>query len=259
MIQRLAETLRIFALALVLPLLAACGAGEEELRNREGRGPVVLAAASLQEALSEVANAWAAQGHSAPVLAFAGTSALARQVEQGAPANLFISADEEWMDTLEDKGLLRSGSRTDLLSNRLVLIAPLGSEAAGLADLGDGRLALADPDAVPAGRYARAALEHLGEWPHVSARLAPAENVRAALALVERGEVALGVVYATDAQASAKVRVVETFPAESHPPIRYPAAILAESSHPDTAALLAFLASPEAARIFARHGFGRAE
>lgn len=258
MTARMAAALRPLVLALLLPLLAACGTSEEP-PARDSKGPVVLAAASLQEALSEVAGAWTAEGHPAPVLAFAGTSALARQVEQGAPADLFISADEEWMDTLERQGLLRPETRADLLSNRLVLIAPRSSEAAGLDDLGAGRLALADPDAVPAGRYARAALEHIGAWPRVSARIASAENVRAALALVERGEAPLGVVYATDALVSDKVRVVETLPAESHPPIRYPMAILAKSSHPDAAALRAFLASPEAARIFARHGFGTVE
>lgn len=215
----------------------------------------MLAAASLQEAMGEAADAWAMGGHPAPVLSFAGTSALARQIEQGAPADLFVSADEEWMDTLERQGLLRPGTRGDLLGNRLVLIAPKGSAARGLADLGDGRLALADTEAVPAGKYAKAALEHLGEWPGVADRIAPAENVRAALALVERGEAPLGIVYATDAMASAKVRVVRVFPADSHPPIRYPVAILATASDPDAAALRAFLASPEAQRIFARHGF----
>lgn len=255
----LVHALRFLALMLLPPLLAACGASPQPSEAAGGKGPVVLAAASLQEALSEVSNAWAGQGRPAPVLAFAGTSALARQVEHGAPADLFVSADEEWMDVLERKGLLRAGTRADLLSNRLVLIAPRGSDVSGLADLGDGRLALADPDAVPAGKYARAALEHHGEWSSVSRRIAPAENVRAALGLVERGEAALGVVYATDALASDKVRVVEIFPAESHPPIRYPVAVLTGSAHPDAAALRAYLASPEAARIFARHGFGTAE
>lgn len=252
-IRTLVACLRALGLAFLLPLLAACspstGAGSSD------KGPVVLAAASLQEALSAAADAWAVGGHPAPVLSFAGSSALARQIEQGAPADLFISADEAWMDTLERQGLLRPGTRADLLSNRLVLVAPKGSAARGLADLGDGRLALADPDAVPAGKYAKAALEHLGQWQGVADRIASAENVRAALALVERGEAPLGIVYATDAMASGKVRVVLTFPADSHPPIVYPVAILAASSNPDAAALRAFLASPEAQAIFARHGF----
>jgi molybdate transport system substrate-binding protein len=248
---------RALALAVLLPLLVACGASSRD--DAPDKGPIVLAAASLQEAMSEAANAWAMQGHPAPVLSFAGTSALARQVEQGAPADLFVSADEEWMDTLERQGLLRAGTRADLLSNRLVLIAPEGSAARSLADLGDGRLALADPDAVPAGKYAKAALEHLGQWQDVADRIAPAENVRAALALVERGEAPLGIVYATDALASGKVQVVQVLPEDSHPPIRYPIAILAASSDSDAAALRAFLASPEALRIFARHGFQAAE
>jgi molybdate transport system substrate-binding protein len=252
-VRPLTAFLRALAVALLLPLLATCGASPSA--DSPDKGPVVLAAASLQEAMSEAADAWAMGGHPAPVLSFAGSSALARQIEQGAPADLFVSADEDWMDTLEQQELLRPGTRADLLSNRLVLIAPKGSAARGLADLGDGRLALADPEAVPAGKYAKAALEHLGQWQAVKDRIAPAENVRAALALVERGEAPLGIVYATDALASAKVRVVLTFAADSHPPILYPIAILAASSDPDAAALRAFLASPEARRIFARHGF----
>ncbi|HWK42043.1 MAG TPA: molybdate ABC transporter substrate-binding protein [Croceibacterium sp.] len=259
MFARLADLLRAFALIMLLSLVAACGAPSQPENATAGKGPVVLAAASLQEALTEVAGAWAAQGHPAPVLSFAGSSALARQVEQGAPADLFVSADEEWMDVLDRQGLVRPGTRADLLSNRIVLIAPADGTAKSLADLGDGRLALADPDAVPAGKYAKAALEHLGQWAAVSGRIAPAENVRAALALVERGEAPLGIVYATDARASGKVRLVETLPEDSHPPIRYPVAILSASTHPDAAALRAFLASPEAMRIFASHGFGTVE
>jgi molybdate transport system substrate-binding protein len=251
--RRMAACLRALALALLLPLVVACGSSTRG--DAPDKGPVVLAAASLQEAMSEAADAWTRGGHPAPVLSFAGSSALARQIEQGAPADLFVSADEEWMDTLDRQGLLRPDTRADLLGNRLVLIAPKGSTAQSLADLGDGRLALADTDAVPAGKYAKAALENLGQWQGVADRIAPAENVRAALVLVERGEAPLGIVYATDAMASEKVRVVLTFPAESHPPIRYPIAILATSSDPDAAAFLAFLASPEARRIFARHGF----
>jgi molybdate transport system substrate-binding protein len=243
--------LRGLCLALALPaLLAACN----EPRGPE-RGPVVLAASSLQESLTEVADAWTAQGHPPPVLSFAASSALARQAEQGAPADLFVSADEEWMDSLEAMGLLRAGTRGDLLGNRLVLVTKKGGGAGSLADLGDGKLALADPQAVPAGRYARAALEKLGQWGAVEAHVVPAENVRAALALVERGEAVSGIVYATDAQASDKVRAVETFPEESHPPIRYPAAILAASTSPDAGAFRAFLGSDEARRIFERHGF----
>lgn len=242
-----------------LALLSACSGGSAE-DGRDGAGPVVLAAASLQEALTEAASAWAAQGHPPPRLSFAASSALARQIEGGAPADLFLSADAEWMDRLDSAGLLRAGSRADLLANELVLIAPAPAAgapppAAGLAALAAGRVAMADPEAVPAGRYARAALGHLGLWDAVAPRVVPAENVRAALALVERGEVGLGIVYATDALASSRVVVVHRFAPGSHPPIRYPVAILAAARHPDAPGLRAFLASPPAARIFARHGF----
>jgi molybdate transport system substrate-binding protein len=227
------------------------------------RGPVVLAAASLQESLTEVADAWAAKGHAKPVLSFAGSSALARQIIAGAPADLFLSADEEWMDAVAKAGLLRGGTRTTLLGNRLVLIARANSKtrltpARGFPiarALGNGRLALADPDAVPAGKYAKAALTWLGVWSGVAAKVAPAENVRAAMALVERGAAPLGIVYATDAKASRSVRVIGTFPASSHPPIRYPVAVLKASRHKDAAGFRTFLLSRQARAIFARHGF----
>jgi molybdate transport system substrate-binding protein len=249
---RLLAAVRLLWLALIVPALLACGdsAGEPQA------GPVVLAASSLQEALEEAGRAWAAEGHAAPVLSFAASSALARQIEQGAPADLFVSADEEWMDALARRGALRTGSRADLLTNRLVLVGRNGGTVRGLADLADGKLALADPAAVPAGKYAKAALESAGQWRAVEAQVVPAENVRAALALVERGEAALGIVYATDAIASNAVEVLETFPASSHPPIRYPAAELAASRHGDAAGLLAFLRSARARRIFVSHGFG---
>lgn len=227
------------------------------------RGPVVFAAASLQESLSEAANAWAAKGHAKPVLSFAASSALARQVITGAPADLFLSADEPWMDAVAKAGLLRAGPRATLLGNRLVLIAPVASKARltpargfPLAKaLGAGRLALADPDTVPAGKYAKAALIRLGVWPSVAGKLAPAENVRAALALVERGAAPLGIVYATDARASKAVRVVGALPASSHPPIRYPVALLKASRHKDAAGFRTFLFSKQGRAIFARHGF----
>jgi len=248
--------LRRLFLLLALSLLAPLASAAE-------RGPLVLAAASLQESLTAAADAWAAQGHARPVLSFAGSSALARQIMAGAPADLFLSADEPWMDAVEKAGRVRKGTRTTLLGNRLVLIAPAGSglrltPARGFPlarALGGGRLAVADTDAVPAGKYAKAALTSLGVWRSVSGHLAPAENVRAAMALVERGAAPLGIVYATDARASRRVRVVGTFPAASHPPIRYPVALLAASRHPDAAAFRAFLLSRQARAIFARHGF----
>lgn len=246
---------RLWCVLLASSTLLACGPSPEEAQA----GPVVLAPSSVQEALEDVGKAWVAEGHAAPVLSFAASSALARQVQHGAPADLFVSADEEWMDTLQAEHLLRAGSHGNLLTNRLVLVTGRGGAVRGLADLGDGKLALADPRAVPAGKYAKAALESLGQWQAVEDRVVPAENVRAALALVERGEAALGIVYATDALASDGVEVLETYPAASHPPIRYPAAVLAGSKHPDAAALLAFLRSERAREIFRKHGFGLAE
>ena len=231
--------------------------------HAQARGPLVLAAASLQEALTEAAAAWTARKHARPVISFAGSPALARQIEAGAPADLFIPADEEWMDHVAAKGLLRKGTRAVLLSNRLVLIAPAGSRAIltigrnfPLArTLGSGRLAMADPVSVPAGKYGKAALANLGVWPGVAGKIARVENVRAALALVERGEAPLGIVYATDARASAKVRVVGVFPASSHPPITYPLALLKTAPHPEAEAFRRFLLSSEGKAIFARRGF----
>jgi molybdate transport system substrate-binding protein len=250
MTANLSAPLRRLFLALLLLLLAACGGSAEP-----EQGPVVLAASSLQEALTEAAEAWTAQDHPAPVLSFAATSALARQVEQGAPADLFVSADEEWMSTLDERGLLRANTRRDLLSNRLVVVRAKGDPIAGFAELGDRRLALADPAAVPAGKYAQEALERMGTWPELEPKVVPAENVRAALALVERGEAPLGIVYVTDALASDGVEVVQEIPAETYTPVRYPAAVLASSQHPDAAGFLAFLSSAEAKRIFEKHGF----
>jgi molybdate transport system substrate-binding protein len=230
-------------------------------RERPAAAPLVLAAASLQESLNAAADAWAAQGHARPVLSFAASSALARQIESGASADLFISADEEWMDTVERSGRIRGGTRADLVANSLVLVEPADADddtvaLVGIsAALGDGRLAMADPEAVPAGRYGKAALEQLGQWDAIADRVAPAENVRAALAMVERGQAPLGIVYATDARASRRVRTVATFPASSHPPILYAGAVLTTSSSPDAQPFLAFLRSPEGQAIFARYGF----
>ena len=238
--------------------LAACGP------NAAGPRPlVVLAASSLQEALQAEADAWAKEDHPQPVLSFAASSALARQIESGAPADLFVSADEAWMDAVEKAGALRHGTRHDLLGNSIVLIAPkasaapvdLSSPASIAAAIGKGRLAMADPDTVPAGKYGKAALEHLGLWDRLAGKVVRAENVRAALALVESGEAPLGIVYATDAAASAKVRVVTAFPAASHPPIRYSVAILATSTNAQAGSFGQFLKSPRGKAIFARYGF----
>lgn len=228
------------------------------------RPPLVLAAASLQESLTDAANAWAAKRHAKPVLSFAASSALARQVSAGAPADMFISADEEWMDDLAKKGLIQPRTRVSFLANRLVLVAPASRPAPRLAirpgfplarALGSGRLAMADPDAVPAGKYGKAALTKLGAWGAVEPKVARAENVRAALALVARGEAPFGIVYATDALASKDVRVVGTFPANSHAPITYPVALLRTATSPDAEGFRRFLLSREGKAIFVRHGF----
>lgn len=227
------------------------------------RAPLVLAAASLKESLDAAADVWARGGNPRPVISYAATSALARQIAAGAPADLFIAADEEWMDDIARRGLIARGTRATLLGNRLLLVAPSGSRVrvalrlgAPLAHaLGGGRLAMADPDAVPAGRYGRAALVRLGLWRSVAPRVARAENVRAALALVERGAAPLGIVYATDARASRGVRVVAVFPVASHPPIRYPVARLARSTKPAAERFRQFLLSPQGRAIFRRYGF----
>jgi molybdate transport system substrate-binding protein len=227
------------------------------------RAPLVLAAASLQESMNAAADAWARKGHARPVLSLAASSALARQVAAGAPADLFVSADEPWMDDVERRGLIVPGTRAPFLGNRLVLVAPrsdprnvtLGPRSNLPALLGDGRLAMADPDSVPAGKYGKAALEKFGIWPAVAPKMVRAENVRAALSFVERGAAAFGIVYLTDARASARVRVAATFPANSHPPIRYPLARLRASTSPDAEPFRAFLLSREGKAIFTRFGF----
>ncbi len=228
--------------------------------SAQPRGPTVLAAASLQEALTEAAIAWERQGHKRPVLSFAASSALARQVRAGAPADLFASADEEWMDDLARANLLAGGTRAVLAGNRLVLVTRRANRVRVTIPtlartLAAGPLAMADPVSVPAGRYGRAALERLGAWPAVRGRVVRAENVRAALALVERGAAPYGIVYLTDARASRGVRVAGVFPASSHPPIRYPVARLRASRHPDAEGFRRFLLSPRGRAIFARRGF----
>lgn len=243
------------ALALALPL-----SGQAQERS----AVVVFAAASLKDALDEFAKAYGAGRGSRVVLSYAASSALARQIEHGAPADVFVSADRDWMDYLDGRGRLRAGTRVDLVSNRLVLIAPAGSKASlaiasGFplaAALGDGRLAMADPDSVPAGKYGRAALQALGVWDAVARRAARAENVRAALALVARAESPLGIVYRSDSVAEPRVRVVAEFPPGLHPDIVYPAAVLSDSRSPGAAAFLRFLREPSSRAVWERHGFG---
>jgi molybdate transport system substrate-binding protein len=243
----------VFVVALLL-LPAPAWAGEKV---------TVFAAASLKTALDEVATAWEDGTQNSAVLSYAASSALAKQIEQGAPADMFFSADMDWMDHLAMNGLIDRASTTPLLGNELVLIAPKNSTATvsitpgfPLAELlGEGRLAIADVKSVPAGKYGKAALQTLGVWDKAEGRLAQAENVRAALKLVATGEAPLGIVYRTDALAEPTVKVLGVFPAESHPPIIYPVARVVASSAPAAASFLSFLASPEAAEIFKAHGF----
>lgn len=226
-------------------------------------GPTVFAAASMKTALDEVDALYKATTGRSVTVSYASSSALAKQIEQGAPADLFISADIPWMDYVASKGMIRPETRSDLLGNELVLIGPaatpekieIGPGVPLAAKVGDGKIATGDVAAVPAGKYAKAALEKLGVWTAVQPKIAGTENVRVALGLVARGEARYGIVYATDAKSEPKVAVVGTFPADSHPPIVYPVAITKDSTSPDAAGYLDFLHGPEAAKIFASQGF----
>jgi molybdate transport system substrate-binding protein len=226
------------------------------------QAPVVFAAASLRNALDEAAALYATRTGVHVTISYAGSSALARQIEAGAPADVFISADLDWMDYLEKKGLVQLATRRNLFGNRLVLVAPAEQPqtleirpgfAIGKA-LGGGRIALAEPNSVPAGKYAKAAFEKLGVWDQISDRVAAAANVRAALALVARGEAPLGVVYRTDARAEPAVMVAGIFPDDAHPPIVYPAAAISNAKQ-GALPFIQFLAGTEAAAIFDKHGF----
>lgn len=228
----------------------------------QSQGPLVLAAASLQEAMTAAGHAWAAQGHAEPVLSFAASSALARQITARAPADLFVSADQAWMDDVAAKGLLVPGTRAPFLGNRLVIVAaarnpvkvPLAPAALARL-LAAGPLAMADPDSVPAGRYGKAALTALGVWAQVQPHVVAGDSVRAALALVERGAAPLGIVYATDARASSAVRIAGVFPPRSYPPITYPLARLKSSTNREAEGFRRFLLSRSGRAIFARFGF----
>ena len=245
---------------IVLCLLLACSAACAAAADL-----TVFAAASLKDSLDENIKAFAARtGHNVRV-SYAGSNALARQIESGAPADLFMSADEEWMDYVGQKNLIAAGTRRDLLTNSLVLIAPADSKAKlsiapgfGLAAaLSGGRLALANPDSVPIGKYARAALTRLGVWNDVEKSLTRSENVRASMVLVARGETPFGIVYATDAKVEPKVRVVDTFAADLHPKVVYPVAILAGRQAPAAQALYDYLFGAEARAVWNRFGFGQ--
>jgi molybdate transport system substrate-binding protein len=237
-------------------LLAPLAARAQEL--------TVFAAASLTDAMKDVSALWTKAGHPPLSLSFGASSTLARQIEQGAPAALFASADEKWMDYLAQKNLIAADTRKDLLGNDLVLVVPaekpmhvtLGPDFDLLGLLGaNGRLATGDPAHVPVGIYAEQALKKLGWWDKVAPRLASTEDVRAALLLVERGEAPAGIVYATDAAVSKAVMVAGTFPASSHDPVAYPFAVVKAHDTPEARALLTFLAGPQAREVFVRRGF----
>jgi molybdate transport system substrate-binding protein len=246
---------RLISGALLLTLLLAARPAAAEI--------LVFAAASLKNALDAAATAYEKAGGEPVAVSYAASSALARQLDSGAPADIFISADLDWMDYAARRGLIRAATRKNLLGNRLVLIAPAASAvrvAIGpgfpLARLlGKNRLAIADPTSVPAGKYAKAALERLGVWNGVADKLAPAENVRAALFFVARQEAPLGIVYATDAAAEPGVRIVGEFPAASVPPIIYPIALTAVSKNAAAPKFLAFLESAAAKPFFEKQGF----
>jgi molybdate transport system substrate-binding protein len=223
---------------------------------------VVFAAASLKNALDNIHAQWQKETGKSAKISYAASPALAKQIEGGAPAQLFISADIPWMDYVAQKNLIKPETRSDLLGNRIVLIAPKDKAKAvdikpgfDLAKvLGDGRLAMANVESVPAGKYGKASLEKLGVWASVSDKLAQAENVRAALLLVSRGEAPAGIVYQTDAASDKGVAIIGTFPEDTHPPIIYPIA-LTTSSGPDAAAFLAYIKSAKAKPLFEAQGF----
>jgi molybdate transport system substrate-binding protein len=253
------------ALGLAVAVLLAWGPPQAPARAQtpaQGSDVIVFAAASLKNALDAVNAQWQKETGKKAAISYAASPALAKQIEQAAPAQVFISADLDWMDYAARKSLIKPETRSNLLGNRIVLIAP--KDKAQAIDIkpgfdltrvvGDGRLAMANVDAVPAGKYGKAALEKLGVWGSVSGKVAQAENVRAALLLVSRGEAALGIVYATDAKVDPGVRIIGTFPEGSHPPVIYPMAATA-TAKPDAAGYLAFLRGKSARDIFERYGF----
>jgi molybdate transport system substrate-binding protein len=250
-------------------LLFACSPKAEE-KAATPAAPVeaavkVAAASSLTDVLKKIGEAYAADGHPAPVFNFAASSELARQVEQGADADVFVSADEDWMNYLAERKLIDDASRKTLLTNTLVLIAPtdhpftlkIEPKMKLKAALKTGKLAIGNPDSVPAGKYAKEALDKLGVWAEVDPQTARAENVRAALRFVETGEAAAGIVYGTDAKASGdKVIVVGEFPADTHAPITYPAAVIASKAGGPGKAFLDYLSSEKSLAVFRQAGFG---
>ncbi|MBK8009530.1 MAG: molybdate ABC transporter substrate-binding protein [Rhizobiales bacterium] len=252
----LRAALSALALTFALPLTSPLKAQEQPI--------VVFAAASMKNALDEVAAEWIKTNKLDVKISYAASSALAKQLENGAPADIFVSADLRWMDHVEGKKLVRAGTRQSLLGNTLVLIArkdgkfkdvKIGQNFDLAGMLGNDRLAVGQVDSVPAGRYAKAALEKLGIYKSVEPKLAQAENVRVALAYVARGEAPLGIVYGTDAASEPQVMVAGTFPDGSYPPIVYPVALMESSKNPNATKFLKSLSTPSAQAIFRKHGF----
>lgn len=223
----------------------------------------VFAAASLKDVLESIAEDWKKKTGNEAVFAFAASSALAKQIAEGAPADLFMSADLDWMDAVEKQGLVKEGTRLSLLANRIVLVAPVDSKtelkiAPGFdlaGALGSDKLAMGNVESVPAGKYGKAALEKLGVWDAVSSKVAQAENVRAALLLVSRGEAPFGIVYETDAKVDSKVKILDRFPENTHKPIVYPVAVLREAKSPVAQTFLDWLKTENAKVAFAAAGF----
>lgn len=256
-------TRRVFAAALAAAALASAAGGARPA-EAQGKDVVILAAASLKNALDDASAAWTKQTGKSTKISYAASSALARQVEAGIPADIFISADVPWMNHVAERKLIKAPSRSDFLGNQIVLIAAKDSKIDLKIDKGfglraalgnDGRLAMGNVDSVPAGKYGKAALESLGVWSSVADRVAQAENVRMALTLVSRGEAPLGIVYKTDAASDPNVRIVGAFPDGTHPPIIYPMALLAGSTNPDAQAFVDYLKSPAARPFFEKQGF----
>jgi molybdate transport system substrate-binding protein len=246
---------RAVAALLVLASLGAWPAAADDV--------VVFAAASLKNALDDAVAAFQQRSDDKVNVSYAASSALAKQIESGAPADVFVSADLDWMDYVQQRNLIKPETRKNLLGNRLVLVAPAASDIKVeikpnfplAALLKDGRLSIADPDAVPAGKYGKAALEKLGVWSSVADKLARAENVRAALFFVSRQEAPLGIVYQTDAAADKGVKIAAVFPEDTHPPIVYPIALTAGSKSSGAAKFLGFLESAAVKPIFEKQGF----
>lgn len=259
------KALGLAAMGFAAAILVSCGPAEAPKPAEPEAAVTVFAASSLTDVMKQIGDLYAAEGHPAPVFNFAASSELARQIEQGAGADVFLSADEAWMDYLAERSLIDPASRKTLLTNTLVLVTPSdkpislalasGMDLAGA--LKGGKLSMANPESVPAGKYGKEALEKLGAWEAVESSVVRAENVRSALRFVEQGEAAAGIVYATDAKAAGPaVSVTGTFPSDSHTPITYPAAIIAGKGESGAVGFVAFLSSDKAKTVFTEAGFG---